>query len=141
MFLFNCRYWLLNHSFADFNLCMCVCASVFLLACVCVYVCAHVCVCTCACTCVCVYMCVHALYVCVCMHVCVCVCDLQEYKPPMPKDLPIDFRIALLKDAPNPLGVLRSKSKISVKSAIEISMLLCPCYHMNISGGGGGCFV
>lgn len=33
-----------------------------------------------------------------------------EYKPPMPKDIPIDFRIALLKDAPNPLGVLRSKA-------------------------------
>ncbi|XP_025084736.1 xanthine dehydrogenase-like [Pomacea canaliculata] len=33
-----------------------------------------------------------------------------EYKPPLPKDLPIDFRIALLKNAPNPLGVLRSKA-------------------------------
>ncbi|KAL8614120.1 hypothetical protein ACOMHN_026337 [Nucella lapillus] len=33
-----------------------------------------------------------------------------EYKPPMPKDLPVDFRISLLKDAPNPLGVLRSKT-------------------------------
>ncbi|KAK7099077.1 hypothetical protein V1264_003269 [Littorina saxatilis] len=33
-----------------------------------------------------------------------------DYKPPLPKNLPIDFRIALLKDAPNPLGVLRSKA-------------------------------
>ncbi|KAK7099380.1 uncharacterized protein [Littorina saxatilis] len=33
-----------------------------------------------------------------------------EYKPPMPKDIPIDFRIALLKNAPNSLGVLRSKT-------------------------------
>ncbi|XP_076451139.1 uncharacterized protein LOC143287015 isoform X2 [Babylonia areolata] len=33
-----------------------------------------------------------------------------EYKPPMPKDLPIDFRISLLNNAPNPLGVLRSKT-------------------------------
>lgn len=29
----------------------------------------------------------------------------------MPKDLPIDFRLTLLKNAPNPLGVLRSKGK------------------------------
>ncbi|XP_076471897.1 xanthine dehydrogenase-like [Babylonia areolata] len=33
-----------------------------------------------------------------------------EYKPPMPKDLPVDFRISLLKNAPNPVGVLRSKT-------------------------------
>ncbi|KAJ8299303.1 hypothetical protein KUTeg_023363 [Tegillarca granosa] len=34
----------------------------------------------------------------------------QEYKPPLAKDIPIDFRIQLLKNAPNPLGVLRSKA-------------------------------
>ncbi|XP_067656038.1 uncharacterized protein [Haliotis asinina] len=33
-----------------------------------------------------------------------------EYKPPMPKDIPIDFRIQLLKNAPNPRGVLRAKA-------------------------------
>ncbi|XP_071122788.1 uncharacterized protein [Mytilus edulis] len=33
-----------------------------------------------------------------------------EYKPPMGKDIPIDFRIQLLKNAPNPKGVLRSKA-------------------------------
>ncbi|PVD33597.1 hypothetical protein C0Q70_04854 [Pomacea canaliculata] len=33
-----------------------------------------------------------------------------EYKPPLPKDLPIDFRVNLLRNAPNPLGVLRSKA-------------------------------
>lgn len=33
-----------------------------------------------------------------------------EYKPPMAKDIPIDFRVALLKNAPNPAGVLRSKA-------------------------------
>ena len=32
-----------------------------------------------------------------------------EYKPPTSKDIPIDFRIQLLKDAPNPMGVLGSK--------------------------------
>ena len=35
----------------------------------------------------------------------------QEYKPPSSKDIPIDFRIELLKDAPNPVGVLGSKGK------------------------------
>ncbi|XP_068702018.1 xanthine dehydrogenase/oxidase-like [Montipora foliosa] len=33
-----------------------------------------------------------------------------EYKPPCSKDIPIDFRVSLLKNAPNPLGVLRSKA-------------------------------
>ncbi|XP_046360646.2 indole-3-acetaldehyde oxidase-like [Haliotis rufescens] len=33
-----------------------------------------------------------------------------EYKPPMGKDIPIDFRIQFLKNAPNPLGVLGSKT-------------------------------
>ncbi|XP_069131943.1 uncharacterized protein [Argopecten irradians] len=33
-----------------------------------------------------------------------------EYKPPMGKDIPIDFRVHLLKNAPNPLGILRSKA-------------------------------
>ncbi|XP_025087515.1 xanthine dehydrogenase-like [Pomacea canaliculata] len=32
-----------------------------------------------------------------------------EYKPPMAKNLPIDFRLDLLKNAPNPMGVLGSK--------------------------------
>ena len=34
---------------------------------------------------------------------------MQEYKPPSSKDIPIDFRVELLKDAPNPIGVLGSK--------------------------------
>ncbi|XP_070198779.1 xanthine dehydrogenase/oxidase-like [Littorina saxatilis] len=33
-----------------------------------------------------------------------------EYTPPMPKNLPINFRVTLLKNAPNPVGVLRSKT-------------------------------
>jgi len=35
----------------------------------------------------------------------------QNYLLPTNKDIPIDFRIALLKNAPNPLGVLRSKGR------------------------------
>lgn len=33
-----------------------------------------------------------------------------EYKPPAVKDIPIDLRVTLLPDSPNPAGVLRSKA-------------------------------
>ncbi|CAH3170663.1 unnamed protein product [Porites lobata] len=33
-----------------------------------------------------------------------------DYKPPCSKDTPIDFRVSLLKNAPNPLGIIRSKT-------------------------------
>ncbi|XP_052261039.1 uncharacterized protein LOC127865162 isoform X4 [Dreissena polymorpha] len=33
-----------------------------------------------------------------------------DYKPPTAKDIPADFRVTLLKDAPNPVGILRSKA-------------------------------
>ena len=36
----------------------------------------------------------------------------QEYKPPSSKDIPIDFRVALLKNVPNPVGVLGSKGGV-----------------------------
>ncbi|BFZ03639.1 hypothetical protein BsWGS_06678 [Bradybaena similaris] len=54
-----------------------------------------------------------------------------EYKPPTTKDIPIDWRIHLLPDAPNPVGVLSSKAVgeppiglavgalLSIKSGIE----------------------
>jgi hypothetical protein len=39
--------------------------------------------------------------------------DLQNYKPPGVKDIPIDFRVYLRKKAPNPFGVLRSKGSVT----------------------------
>uniref|UniRef100_A0A0B7AUW5 FAD-binding PCMH-type domain-containing protein n=1 Tax=Arion vulgaris TaxID=1028688 RepID=A0A0B7AUW5_9EUPU len=54
-----------------------------------------------------------------------------EYKPPTSKDIPIDWRIHLLPDAPNPAGILSSKAVgeppiglamgalLSIKSSIE----------------------
>ncbi|XP_076806780.1 uncharacterized protein LOC143450217 isoform X1 [Clavelina lepadiformis] len=33
-----------------------------------------------------------------------------EYKPPTTKDIPVEFNVELLKNAPNPLGVLRTKA-------------------------------
>ena len=38
---------------------------------------------------------------------------IQEYKPPSSKDIPIDFHVELLKDAPNPIGVLGSKGVLN----------------------------
>ena len=40
--------------------------------------------------------------------------NVQEYKPPSSKDIPIDFRVELLKDAPNPIGVLGSKGAYDI---------------------------
>lgn len=34
-----------------------------------------------------------------------------NYKPPGVKDIPVDFRVAFRRNAPNPSGVLRSKGK------------------------------
>jgi len=36
-----------------------------------------------------------------------------EYKPPMSLDIPINFNVHLLKDAPNPSGVLQSKPVVN----------------------------
>lgn len=56
-----------------------------------------------------------------------------EYKPPMAKDVPIDFRIKFIENKPNPLGVLGSKATgepplilsnsvlFAVRAAIEAS--------------------
>jgi xanthine dehydrogenase/oxidase len=33
-----------------------------------------------------------------------------EYKPPSSQDIPVSFTVNLLKGAPNPLGILRSKA-------------------------------
>lgn len=33
-----------------------------------------------------------------------------EYKPPMAKDIPMDFRIKFVENKPNPLGILGSKA-------------------------------
>uniref|UniRef100_A0A8C4QXE0 Aldehyde oxidase n=1 Tax=Eptatretus burgeri TaxID=7764 RepID=A0A8C4QXE0_EPTBU len=46
-----------------------------------------------------------------------------EYKPPCSKDIPVDFRVHLLKDAPNPVGVLRSKASGEPPQCMSCSVL------------------
>uniref|UniRef100_A0A7S4HQQ8 Aldehyde oxidase/xanthine dehydrogenase second molybdopterin binding domain-containing protein n=1 Tax=Vannella robusta TaxID=1487602 RepID=A0A7S4HQQ8_9EUKA len=82
-----------------------------------------------------------------------------EYKPPSTKDIPIDFRVTLLSDAPNPAGVLSSKASgeppmtlsasvyFAVKEAVQEarksaglsnSMVLPPPVSPNVVGVGAG---
>ena len=46
----------------------------------------------------------------------------QEYKPPCSKDIPIDFRMELLKNATNPPGILGSKGELPsvFQSSLEL---------------------
>lgn len=46
-----------------------------------------------------------------------------NYKPPSQLDIPIDFRIALLKGVPNPLGVLGSKAQGEPPLCLSSSVL------------------
>ena len=59
------------------------------------------------------------------------VMHVQEYKPPTTKDIPIDWRIHLLPDAPNPAGIRSSKG--------QCSMWYDPlsCWKFFCSGGCG----
>ena len=51
---------------------------------------------------------------------------MQEYKPPSSKDIPIDFRVELLKDAPNPIGVLGSKGVYNLQCIQQ------ECFHWQL---------
>ena len=46
--------------------------------------------------------------------------SFQDYYPPFSKDIPVDFRVSLLKDAPNPLGILRSKGNSLFSQLIHL---------------------
>lgn len=59
---------------------------------------------------------------------CIEIIQLQNYKPPGVKDIPIDFRVHLRKKAPNPFGVLRSKGCIHV--VLPITYLITRCFEL-----------
>jgi len=46
-----------------------------------------------------------------------------EYKPFTARDIPIDLRVSLLKDAPNPIGILSSKASGEPPLALSCSAL------------------
>ena len=54
-------------------------------------------------------------------------CHHQEYKPPCSKDIPIDFRVELLKNSSNPPGILGSKGETMLDSHRPG---VCTCVHV-----------
>ena len=57
---------------------------------------------------------------------------VQEYKPPSSKDIPIDFRVTLLKNAPNPVNVLGSKGIV-----ILVILFCSSCVSLSLYAGVG----
>jgi xanthine dehydrogenase/oxidase len=47
-----------------------------------------------------------------------------DYKPPMVKDIPIDFRISFIENKPNPVGILGSKAVGEPPLLLSNSILL-----------------
>ncbi|CAG2066725.1 unnamed protein product, partial [Timema podura] len=45
-----------------------------------------------------------------------------NYHPPGMKDIPIDFRVTLKKDSPNPVGVARSKGMCIIRDHDQINV-------------------
>ncbi|XP_052766428.1 xanthine dehydrogenase-like [Mya arenaria] len=55
--------------------------------------------------------------------------DTWNYHPPTNKDIPVDFRVSLLKNAPNPVGVLGSKGsgEPPLNTAVSVFFALRKC--------------
>lgn len=53
---------------------------------------------------------------------------LQNYKVPGAKDIPVDFRVEMRKDAPNPVGVLKSKGILAIFNLIYNTLYVCFTY-------------
>ncbi|XP_037902815.1 xanthine dehydrogenase-like isoform X2 [Hermetia illucens] len=60
------------------------------------------------------------------------------YKPPGAKDIPIDFRITLLQNSPNPAGFLRSKATGEPASCLAISVLFALRHALDSSRADAG---
>lgn len=50
------------------------------------------------------------------------------YKPPSSEDIPIDFQVHLLKNAPNPAGILRSKVRNPERCSEFQNVVRCTVY-------------
>ncbi len=67
-----------------------------------------------------------------------------EYKPASVSDIPIDFRVSLLPNAPNPIGVLRSKATgeppltMACNVAFAIKNAVDAALAETVRGIGGG---
>ena len=57
------------------------------------------------------------------------VCGGQEYNVPTSKDIPIDWRVHLLPDAPNPVGVNSSKGT-HTQTEVCVCVSVCACIHV-----------
>lgn len=61
-----------------------------------------------------------------------------EYKPPAAKDIPQDFRVSMLKNARNPMGVLSSKATGEPALLLSISVLFAIWDALNASRQDAG---
>ncbi|KAG8313192.1 hypothetical protein J6590_006750 [Homalodisca vitripennis] len=66
-----------------------------------------------------------------------------NYYPPGPLDIPIDFRIQLRKNSPNPLGVLRSKAtgEPPLCMSVAVPLAICQALRLPASRSGPGSFL
>ncbi|CAG0884273.1 unnamed protein product [Darwinula stevensoni] len=61
-----------------------------------------------------------------------------EYKPPTTKDIPIDFRITFLQDAPNPHGVQRSKATAEPPLCMSVCSLFAVRHAVSAARNDAG---
>ncbi|GFR67245.1 xanthine dehydrogenase [Elysia marginata] len=62
----------------------------------------------------------------------------QNYKPPMPKDLPMKFNFKFQRNRPNPIGVLRSKAVAEPALTMASSALLAVKHAIEAARADGG---
>jgi len=61
-----------------------------------------------------------------------------EYKPPSTKEIPIEWNVSLLKDCPNPLGVLGSKASGEPPMTLSTSVFFAILHAVNAARSDAG---